>query len=360
MTAGLGGGSADAAATLRGLNRVWDLGLSTSELLAIALELGADVPVCLFGRSARMRGIGERLEPLELPALDLVLANPRRAVSTARAFAGLGPIGAVQPIRSAPAEEPVGPARLAARMPQRSRGAGAPAGAADRSRARGARPGAGLPPGPDDRERRHVLWRVRRSGRGRARRGRPSPGAPGMVGGEHGEPRAMIVLCTDFGPAGPYVGQVKAVLAREAPGVPVIDLFADLPPFRPQLAAYLLAAYGETFVAGDVILAVVDPGVGSARAALALEADGRWYVGPDNGLFEIVQRRAGAAQCWTIDWRPPAMSATFHGRDLFAPVAARLARGEPPPGTSSGAHAAIPSGRTTSPRSSMSTTTATP
>jgi S-adenosylmethionine hydrolase len=154
-----------------------------------------------------------------------------------------------------------------------------------------------------------------------------------MVGGEHGEPRAVIVLCTDFGPAGPYIGQVKAVLAREAPGVPVIDLFADLPPFRPQLAAYLLAAYGETFVAGDVILAVVDPGVGSARAALALEADGRWYVGPDNGLFEIVQRRAEAAQCWTIDWRPPAMSATFHGRDLFAPVAARLARGEPPPGT---------------------------
>jgi S-adenosylmethionine hydrolase len=154
-----------------------------------------------------------------------------------------------------------------------------------------------------------------------------------MVGGEHGEPRAMIVLCTDFGPAGPYVGQVKAVLAREAPGVPVIDLFADLPPFRPQLAAYLLAAYGEAFMAGDVILAVVDPGVGGARAALALEAGGRWYVGPDNGLFEIVQRRAGAAQCWTIDWRPPALAATFRGRDLFAPVAARLARGEPPPGT---------------------------
>jgi 4-diphosphocytidyl-2-C-methyl-D-erythritol kinase len=95
VTAGLGGGSADAAATLRGLNRVWDLGLASSDLLALALELGADVPVCLFGRSARMRGIGERLEPIELPALDLVLANPRRAVPTARAFAGLGPIGAV-------------------------------------------------------------------------------------------------------------------------------------------------------------------------------------------------------------------------------------------------------------------------
>ena len=142
----------------------------------------------------------------------------------------------------------------------------------------------------------------------------------------------MIVLCTDFGLEGPYTGQVKAVLARAAPAVPVVDLFADLPAFRPQPAAYLLAAYGEAFVAGDVILAVVDPGVGGARAALVIEADQRWYVGPDHGLFEIVLRRARAARCWQIEWQPEAMSATFHGRDLFAPVAARLARGEAPPG----------------------------
>ena len=147
----------------------------------------------------------------------------------------------------------------------------------------------------------------------------------------------MIVLCTDFGLEGPYTGQVKAVLARAAPAVPVIDLFADLPPFRPQPAAYLLAAYGEFFAAGDVILAVVDPGVGGARAALALEADGRWYVGPDNGVFEIVLRRAQTTRCWAIAWQPAALSATFHGRDLFAPVAAGLARGEPPPGTTAAA-----------------------
>ena len=147
----------------------------------------------------------------------------------------------------------------------------------------------------------------------------------------------MIVLCTDFGLEGPYTGQVKAVLARAAPAVPVVDLFADLPPFRPQLAAYLLATYGEAFMAGDVVLAVVDPGVGGARAGLALEADGRWYVGPDNGVFEIVLRRAQAARCWRIDWQRRAMSATFHGRDVFAPVAARLARGEPPPGTAAAA-----------------------
>ena len=106
----------------------------------------------------------------------------------------------------------------------------------------------------------------------------------------------MIVLCTDFGLEGPYTGQVKAVLARAAPDVPIVDLFADLPAFQPRLAAYLLAGYGEFFLAGDVILAVVDPGVGGARGALALEADGRWYVGPDNGLFEIVVRRARTAR----------------------------------------------------------------
>ncbi len=142
----------------------------------------------------------------------------------------------------------------------------------------------------------------------------------------------MIVLCTDFGLSGPYVGQVKAVLGRSAPGVSVIDLFADLPPFQPRLAAYLLAAYAEWFQAGEVFLAVVDPGVGGARAALVVEADGRWFVGPDNGLFEIVMRRARQVRCWSIAWRPVALSATFHGRDLFAPVAARLALGEDPPG----------------------------
>jgi S-adenosylmethionine hydrolase len=142
----------------------------------------------------------------------------------------------------------------------------------------------------------------------------------------------MIVLFTDFGLAGPYTGQVKAVLYREAPAVPVIDLFADAPAGRPRPCAYLLAAYAQWFAAGTVFLAVIDPGVGSGRAALAVEADGRLYVGPDNGLFEIVMRRAAASRGWEIDWRPSALSASFHGRDLFAPVAARLARGEPPPG----------------------------
>jgi S-adenosylmethionine hydrolase len=142
----------------------------------------------------------------------------------------------------------------------------------------------------------------------------------------------MIALFTDFGLHGPYTGQMKAVLHQSAPGVPVIDLFADAPAGNPKAAAYLLAAYDDWFPAGTVFLCVVDPGVGGARPALIVEADGRWYVGPGNGLFELVQRRAKETRCWDIAWKPEQMSASFHGRDLFAPVAGMLARGEPPPG----------------------------
>jgi len=72
--------------------------------------------------------------------------------------------------------------------------------------------------------------------------------------------------------------------------------------------------------------------VGSARPPIIVEAEGKWYVGPGNGLFELVQRRATSTRSWDIDWKPERLSASFHGRDLFAPVAAMLAQGEPPPG----------------------------
>lgn len=140
----------------------------------------------------------------------------------------------------------------------------------------------------------------------------------------------MIVLFTDFGLAGPYTGQMKAVLHRLAPGMPVVDLFADAPSRNAKPASYLLAAYGAWFPPGTVLLAVVDPGVGGARAPLLIEADGRLYVGPDNGLFELVRRRAPAARTSEIVWRPETLLASFHGRDLFAPVAAMLARGDRP------------------------------
>ncbi|TVR95576.1 MAG: hypothetical protein EA406_13740 [Rhodospirillales bacterium] len=143
----------------------------------------------------------------------------------------------------------------------------------------------------------------------------------------------MIVLFTDFGLTGPYTGQVKAVLRREAPHIDVIDLFADAPALDPRRAAYLLPAYAAEFPPGTIFLCVVDPGVGGERRPCIVAADGRWYVGPANGLFELVIRRSVAApRWWHITWRPERLSSTFHGRDLFAPVAARLAHDQTPLG----------------------------
>ncbi len=142
----------------------------------------------------------------------------------------------------------------------------------------------------------------------------------------------MIALFTDFGASGLYIGQVKAALHRDAPGIPVIDLVNDAPACRVQAAAYLLAALAGAFPPGAVFLSVVDPGVGSARRPGVLRASGQWFVGPDDGLFELVARRAAAPRWWEITWAPPRLSATFHGRDLFAPVAAALARGAAVPG----------------------------
>jgi len=143
----------------------------------------------------------------------------------------------------------------------------------------------------------------------------------------------MIVLFTDFGVAGPYVGQLRAVFARRAPETPVIDLFSDAPACNPKAAAYLLAAYVEEFSAATVFLGVVDPGVGGRRKAGVLFADGRWFVGPDNGLFEIVARRAQETPRWReLAVAAEGVSATFHGRDVFAPAAALLAGGAIPDG----------------------------
>ena len=141
----------------------------------------------------------------------------------------------------------------------------------------------------------------------------------------------MIVLFTDFGVEGPYTGQVQSVLHQQAPGVPVISLFADLAPFDIEAAAYLLPAYAGDFPPGTVFLCVVDPGVGSARPGVVVLADGRWYVGPKEGLFAVLARRAREVSCSQLADDASA-SASFHGRDVFAPVAAQLARGGPVPG----------------------------
>jgi len=142
--------------------------------------------------------------------------------------------------------------------------------------------------------------------------------------------KALIVLFTDYGTNDPYVGQLKARLAEAAPSQLIIDLLHAVPDFNPHAGAHLLAAFAPGFPPGSVFLAVVDPGVGTLRDAVVLLADGRWFVGPDNGLLSVIAARARDTKCWRITWKPDDLSNTFHGRDLFAVVAAEIARGDFP------------------------------
>lgn len=134
-----------------------------------------------------------------------------------------------------------------------------------------------------------------------------------------------IILFTDFGPSGPYIGQMESVLRRTAPDVPVINLLSNAPTADPQLSSYLLAALRYSFPVNSIFLAVVDPGVGGERRAVVLQADGQTFVGPDNGLLNTVAVQAPSAQWLEIIWRPEHCSMSFHGRDIFAPIAAKLA-----------------------------------
>lgn len=105
----------------------------------------------------------------------------------------------------------------------------------------------------------------------------------------------------------------------------MLDALHDVPAFGIEPAAHLLAALAAQYPRGSVFLSVVDPGVGGTRDAIVVEADGRSFVGPDNGLLSVLWQRARRRECLRIAWRPARLSASFHGRDLFAPVAAALA-----------------------------------
>src|SRR5687767_12950124 len=142
-----------------------------------------------------------------------------------------------------------------------------------------------------------------------------------------------ITLLTDFGTRDGFVGAVKGVLATLAPGVIVDDIAHDLPAGDVEAAARALARYWRRYPEGTVHLVVVDPGVGTGRAALACSAQGRLLVGPDNGALSPALSAAWGApaerRCVRIDASVPAgaVSPTFHGRDVFAPAAAALATG---------------------------------
>ena len=137
-----------------------------------------------------------------------------------------------------------------------------------------------------------------------------------------------IALLTDFGLADHYVGVLHAVLEREAPGAARIDLGHDVPPGDVWAASFMLRSAWPCLPDDCVVMAVVDPGVGSSRRAVAAAFGGRVLVAPDNGIAAAAGPAAAAV---SLDWKRMSLSepsATFHGRDLFAPAAARLARGE--------------------------------
>ena len=139
--------------------------------------------------------------------------------------------------------------------------------------------------------------------------------------------RPVITLLTDFGTADGYVAELKGVLCTVAPDANIIDLSHDIPPQDVECARLAVARYWRRFPSGTVHLVVVDPGVGSARAGLAVASDGRFLVGPDNGVLSPSLLAAGARAIALPT--PTAAAPTFHGRDIFAPAAASLALGTP-------------------------------
>jgi S-adenosylmethionine hydrolase len=138
----------------------------------------------------------------------------------------------------------------------------------------------------------------------------------------------VIALLSDFGGSDWYVAEMKGVLLTLVPGAPLVDITHEIPPGDVPRAAFVLARAHAAFAESAVFLVVVDPGVGTDRHPIAVHADGRFYVGPDNGVLEPALALPGAAARRITDPKLLAVaSATFHGRDVFAPVAAAIAQG---------------------------------
>jgi len=138
----------------------------------------------------------------------------------------------------------------------------------------------------------------------------------------------LIILLTDFGYS-PYVGIMKGVIYQTWPGSMVLDLYHHVKPQDVREGAWLLAANFVYFPPGSIFLAVVDPGVGYHRQALVVQTSHYFFVGPDNGLLYPATEKDGLVQAYCLEI-PPGASNVFHGRDVFAPAAARLEKGENP------------------------------
>jgi S-adenosylmethionine hydrolase len=146
----------------------------------------------------------------------------------------------------------------------------------------------------------------------------------------------VICLLTDFGLRDGYPGVMKGVILGIAPAVQIVDLSHEIPPQDVQAAALTLYRSVRFFPGGTIFVAVVDPGVGTARRAIVAKIGSQYFVGPDNGIFSVLLAEAEdhPQPVWIgelnqPDYWLPVVSRTFHGRDIFAPVAAHLAAGVP-------------------------------
>ena len=143
----------------------------------------------------------------------------------------------------------------------------------------------------------------------------------------------IITLTTDFGTSDAYAAAMKGVILGITPDVTLIDISHAISPQDIMEGAFVLKSAAPYFPDGSVHLAVIDPSVGSARQPIALRKGEHWYVGPDNGLFSLILDGARPDEVVVLDkpefWLSDTPGHTFHGRDIFAPVAAHLAAGTP-------------------------------
>ena len=145
--------------------------------------------------------------------------------------------------------------------------------------------------------------------------------------------KKIITLLTDFGTADYFVGAVKGAILSVNPKAVIVDLTHEIPPQDIAAGAFTLLAAYKTFPAGTIHVGVVDPGVGSTRRPVIVSANKQFFVGPDNGLFTYIYDREPSHKIFHVTaekYFRPDPSSTFHGRDIFAPVAAALSNGVKP------------------------------
>ena len=140
----------------------------------------------------------------------------------------------------------------------------------------------------------------------------------------------MIALFSDFSHVDPYVGLMKMAIYQRVPDCRLVDVCHDLPTFNPNASGCLLQMLVRDLSENTIILAIVDPGVGTERHPLWVEVDGKHFIGPDNGIFSRIINQAKSVKAHVLEYDSDVISASFHGRDVFAPAAAQIELGNKP------------------------------